>query len=152
MSKCVLYEPAVRVPLIVRPAGGLRRAASSTPSSNTRRAGHAPRHRRRPAAPDSEGRRSLGYLRGDGPGSTRRVSVSENWGFAAFETDRHKIVVDEDALSPCQLFDIEEDPNEDDNLLADPASKPIVEELMEAIVRPFFASAPARPHPSLFTG
>jgi hypothetical protein len=82
----------------------------------------------------------------------RPVAVSENWGFACFETERHKLVVDEDALSPCQLFDLAEDPAEDHNLLSDPAAAVIVDEIMETHVRPFFATAPARPVPSVFTG
>ena len=80
------------------------------------------------------------------------VTVSENWGFAAFETDRHKLVVDEDAVPPCQLFDLVEDPSEDRDLLPDPPAAPVVEELMETYVRPFFRTPPARPHPSIFTG
>jgi hypothetical protein len=78
--------------------------------------------------------------------------VSENWGFAAFETERYKLVVDEDALEPCQLFDLLEDAAEDDDLLPDPAAGPIAEEIMETYVRPFFRTAPARPIPSIFTG
>ena len=78
--------------------------------------------------------------------------MSENWGFAAFETDRYKLVVDEDAVAPCQLFDLHEDPAEDHDLLPDPLSAAVVDELMETHVRPFFRTAPARPHPSLFTG
>ena len=76
--------------------------------------------------------------------------MSENWGFAVFETARHKLVVDEDASAPCQLFDLTEDPSEDDDLLPDPQAAATVEELMEAHVRPFFATAPVRPHPSPF--
>ena len=80
------------------------------------------------------------------------VTVSENWGFAVFETDRYKLVVDEDALSPCQLFDRREDPAEDHDLLLDPLLAPVADEIMETYVRPFFEKPPARPHPSLFTG
>ena len=82
----------------------------------------------------------------------RAVSVSENWGFAVFETERHKLVVDEDALSSCQLFDLTEDPWEDHNLVGDPDARALVDELMELHVRPFFRTPPARPHPSMFTG
>jgi arylsulfatase A-like enzyme len=81
----------------------------------------------------------------------RTVSVSENWGFAAFTTSRYKLVVDEDALDACQLFDLHEDPEEDRNLVVDPDAKSVVDEMMETIVRPFFASPPARPHASIFT-
>jgi arylsulfatase A-like enzyme len=80
------------------------------------------------------------------------VSVSENWGFAAFETGRYKLIVDEDARTPCQLFDKADDPLEDRNLIADPEAKATVEELMDTYVRPFLATPPVRPHPSPFAG
>jgi len=104
-----------------------------------------------PAIPDGEGRSLLPTLRGE-PIEPRDLTVSENWGFAAFETERHKLVVDEDAVTPCQLFDLDQDPAEDHDLLPDPLSAAVVEEIMETHVRPFYESPPARPHPSLFTG
>ena len=70
------------------------------------------------------------------------MTVSENWGFAVFETDRYKLVVDEDAVAPCQLFDLDDDPAEDHDLLPDPQAAPIVEEIMETRVRPFYRTAP----------
>ncbi len=150
MSKCVLYEPAVRVPLIVRPPGGCAPQVVDAlvehvdvPATVREIAGAPP-------IASSEGRSLLGYVRGEAP-VARPSSVSENWGFAAFTTERYKLVVDEDALEPCQLFDIQEDPVEDHNLLVDPDAKPVVDELMETLVRPFFATPPARPHASIFT-
>jgi choline-sulfatase len=150
MSKCVLYEPAVRVPLIVRPPGGCTpRVVDSlieqldVPATVREIAG----------APDvegSEGQSLLGVVGGGRP-PRRDVAVSENWGFAVFETERHKLVVDEDACAPCQLFDLLEDPAEDHDLVRDPVSADVVGELMETYVRPFFRTPPARPHPSLFT-
>jgi arylsulfatase A-like enzyme len=104
-----------------------------------------------PPIPQSEGRSLLPRLRGNGA-AERVVSVSENWGFAAFETERHKLVVDEDAVRACQLFDLREDPEEDHDLLADPRSRVLADEIMETHVRPFFQTPPARPHPSVFTG
>src|SRR4051794_34958152 len=101
MSKCVLYEPAVRVPLIVRPPGG---CAARVVESLIEHVDVPASVREIAAAPDierSEGRSLLGCVRGDEP-APRDVAVSENWGFACFETDRHKLVVDEDALTPCQ--------------------------------------------------
>jgi choline-sulfatase len=150
MSKCVLYDQAVRVPLIVRPPTGTTARVVDdlvehidVPATLRAIAGA-------PDVPDSEGRSLLGYVDGDDP-ARRQLSVTENWGFAAFETDDHKLVVDEDAMTPCQLFDRHADPNEDTNLLADPAHKDVVDELMETRVRPFLATPPARPHPSIFT-
>jgi arylsulfatase A-like enzyme len=105
-----------------------------------------------PDIPQSAGLSLLDTVTNGGPAPERAVSVSENWGFACFETERHKLVVDEDAVGPCQLFDLHDDPAEDHNLLLDPAAAPVVEELMETFVRPFFFTPPARPQPSLFTG
>ena len=151
MSKCVLYEPAVRVPLIVHPPGGGPAGVVDAliehldvPATVREIAGA-------PEVPLSEGRSVLPHLTG-GKVPERPFSVSENWGFAAFMTGRHKLVVDEDALEPCQLFDLVDDPDEDVNRLVDPAAKPVVDELMETIARPFLRNPPARPHPSLFTG
>jgi choline-sulfatase len=151
MSKCVLYEPAVRVPLIVRPPAGCEPSVVNAlvehidvPASLREIAGA-------PALARGEGRSLVGYVDGKHP-SPRHVSVSENWGFAAFETDRYKLIVDEDACAPCQLFDRLEDPNEDTDLLPDPDAAPVVEELMDVHVRPFLATSPARPHKSIFTG
>lgn len=152
MSKCVLYEPAVRVPLIVRPPGGCPpRVVDSlaehldVPATVRAIAG----------APEIAHGEGYSLLAGvDGPASppSRARTVSENWGFAAFETERYKLVVDEDALEPCQLFDLSEDPAEDHNLLPDPVAGAVVEEIMETHVRPFFRTSPARPIPSFFTG
>src|SRR5262249_17349252 len=142
MSKCVLYEPAVRVPLLVRPPGGCDPrvvdalvAHLDVPPSLREVAGA-------PALPRSEGRSLIEYLGNDKP-TGRDVTVSENWGFAAFETDRYKLVVDEDACTPCQLFDLRDDPAEDHDLLPDSTARPLADDLMETYVRPFFATPPS---------
>ncbi len=152
MSKCVLYEPAVRVPLIVRPPGGCPPRVVDAlvehvdvPATLREIAGA-------PAVPASEGHSLVTSVHDASSPPGRSLAVSENWGFAAFETDRYKLVVDEDAVAPCQLFDLSEDPAEDHDLLPDPEAGPVVEEIMETHVRPFFRTAPARPIPSLFTG
>jgi arylsulfatase A-like enzyme len=155
MSKCVLYEPAVRVPLIVRPPGG---CPPQVVDSLVEHLDVPATVREIAGAPDiakSEGRSLLGYLGGSTPterphGPERSVIVSENWGFASFETEQFKIVVDEDACSPCQLFDLHDDPTEDHDLLADPTLRPTVDWLMETYVRPFFSVPPVRPHVSPF--
>ena len=98
-----------------------------------------------PDVPGSEGHSLLGHFEGDGSGGfTRKVAVSENHGFAMFVTQRFKIVVWEDTLEPVQLLDLDLDPAEDHSLLNDPASAPVIEELMEQHVRPLFATPPRR--------
>jgi choline-sulfatase len=159
MSKCVLYRPAVRVPLVMRPPGGAPPRVVDDLVEHFDVAATVRDIAGAPDLPASEARSLLGHTNGAGnegaPSETRSVrsvSVSENWGFASFETTEHKIVVDEDAMAPCQLFNLVEDPEEDHNLVADPGTKAVVDQLMETHVRPFFRNAPARPHPSIFTG
>jgi arylsulfatase len=152
MSKCVLYEPAVRVPLIVRPPGG---CTAGVVDSLVEHVDVPATMRDIAGAPDvarSEGRSLLASVDDPTSPGSRALTVSENWGFAAFETERYKLVVDEDALAPCQLFDLSEDAAEDHDLLPDPLAAPVVEEIMETHVRPFFRTPPARPIPSIFTG
>jgi choline-sulfatase len=151
MSKCVLYQQAVRVPLIIRPPGGCPPRVIDSLVEHLDVPATVCEIASAPGVREGEGRTLLEASGGDVPQS-RPVSVSENWGFASFETDRYKIVVDEDALAACQLFDLREDTEEDRDLLQDPYAKPVVEELMETCVRPFFRTAPARPHASIFTG
>jgi choline-sulfatase len=143
MSKCVMYEQTVRVPLIIRPPGGCTPRIVDdvvelldVPATVRAIAGA-------PDVPKSDGRSLLSYVDVAAPDpDPRRVSVTENWGFAAFVTDRYKLVVDEDVLAG--------DPCEDEDLAADPESRSVVDELMETFVRPFLATAAVRPHPSPF--
>ena len=107
MSKCVLYEPAVRGPADHPPPRGCPRSRGC-PRGAPRRAGQRAPDRRctRPARSRRDAPRSS-----TSPSTTpprppaRSLTVSElNWGFAAFETERYKLVVDEDArCEPCQL-------------------------------------------------
>jgi arylsulfatase len=150
MSKCVLYEPAVRIPLIVRPPGGCPSRVVDALVEHIDVPATVREITGAPEIPAGEGRSLLGFVDG-GQASRRSVAVSENWGFAAFETEQYKLVVDEDAGIPCQLFDLHDDPDEDCDLLPDPHAKSIVELLMESHVRPFFRTPPARPHASPFT-
>jgi arylsulfatase A-like enzyme len=155
MSKCVLYDGAVRVPLLVRPPGGAGACAGAVVEDLVEHVDVPATIRAAVGAgdvPESEGRSLLGHLvpGADRP-EARSVVVSENWGFASFETEAYKLVVDEDALVPGQLFDRVNDPNEDDNLITDPASADVVGRMMDEIVKPFFTVPPVRNHPSFFT-
>ena len=151
MSKCVLYEPAVRVPLIVRPPSA--RCPPRVVDALIEHIDVPATVREIAGAPDlpvSDGRSLLDHLERGVP-APRSVAVSENWAFASFETEQFRMVVDEDASVPCQLFDLLEDPDEDHDLLPDPSCKATVEQIMETVVRPFLRTPPARPHSSPFT-
>jgi arylsulfatase len=155
MSKCVLYDGAVRVPLLVRPPGGAGARSGSVVDDLVEHVDVPATIRAAVGAgevPESEGRSLLGYVSSDAaPPEARTVAVSENWGFASFETNAYKLVLDEDALAPAQLFDRVNDPNEDDNLVTDASAAGVVGEMMDEIVKPFFAVPPLRTSPTFFT-
>ncbi len=150
LAKMVFYAPAVRIPLIVRPPGGCaprvvdnRIEQFDISATCNEIAGARP-------VPGSEARSLLPVIRGEADAPTRPASVSENFGFGLFETDRYKLVVWEDDVAPVALFDVAEDPLEDRNLIDDPAHAAVIEELMTLHARPFFKTPPARPHRSAF--
>lgn len=151
LAKMVFYAPSVRIPLIVRPPGGVEgrvitaRIEQFDLSATINEICEA-----RPV-PGSEARSLLPAIREAGEVPTRPASISENWGFSMFETDRHKLVVHEDDLTPVQLFDLAEDPLEDRDLIDDPAQRATIEGLMETHVRPFFKTPPLRPHRPAFS-
>jgi len=151
MSKCVFYRQAVNVPLVIAPPTGCAPRVVDDLVEHVDLSATVRAIAGAPELPGSEGRSLLGYV--DGTGRSRRdVAVSENWGFALFETGRFKLVVDEDTLAPCQLFDLADDPSEDHNRVADPECAAVVEELMNRHVRPFFATPPVRTVASPFSG
>lgn len=148
LNKMVFYDPAVKVPLLVRPPGGsdarrLGGLVELVDLSATLRvialAGEVP---------ESAGRSFHGVFSGSDLSSRDRV-VSENYGFGMWRTSRHKLVVYERDQLPVQLFDLHEDPDEDRNLVNEPAYAAVIEELMERHVRPFLATTPLRPGPDL---
>jgi arylsulfatase len=151
MSKCVFYKQSVNVPLVITPPGGCTPRVVDDLVEHVDLAATVRAIAGAPALPGSEGRSLLGHVDG-GATDPRSRSVSENWGFALFETERFKLVVDEDTLAPCQLFDLREDPHEDHNRAADPECAGALDVLMEEHVRPFFATPPVRTVPSPFSG
>jgi arylsulfatase len=148
--KQVPYDPAARVPLIVRPPRG-RAGPVRVPdlfehvdlSATLRSLAGAG------ALPGSAGRSFAPCLTDDAPFRARDVVVSENLGYAMWRTERYKLVAYEKDHQPLQLFDLAEDPDEDGNCVADPAYKSILADLSSAYVEPFLSSAPRRPGPDL---
>jgi arylsulfatase A-like enzyme len=151
----VLYDGAVRVPLLVRPPGGAGARSGAAVDDLVEHVDVPATIRAAVGAgdvPNSEGRSLLGHVVSDvARPEPRALVVSENWGFAAFETYAYKLVVDEDALVPCQLFDRQNDPNEDENLVDDHDAISDLEDMMDTIVKPFFATPPLRTSPTFFT-
>jgi choline-sulfatase len=109
-NKMVFYEPSVKVPLIVRPPGG------GEPAVNDDLTQHI------------DLSATLTY-----PLSTGHEFVlSENFGFAMRRTDRFKLVTHEPSKLPVQLFDLEHDPQENHNVIADPSYAEVIAWLANA--------------------
>ena len=143
--KMLFYEQSATVPLVIRPPAGMESKTvdgivehvdvTATIEALT---GITP-------LPNSEGNSLIGHLDGSGSGPTREVAHSENYGFGMFATDRYKLVVFEDTKEPVQLFDLQEDPDENVNAVADPAYAGVIEQMMRDHVDPFFETPPKRP-------
>lgn len=147
LMKMVFYEPSVKVPLIIRPpAGGPARVEHGlaehldVPATIRSIAGAS--------GDDAFEGRPLPL--DDAGGPPRPAVYSENYGMGMVRTDRHKLVFHEDGLLPGQLFDLAEDPNEDVNLVDAGAARDVLDELMEARVRPFLAGGRVKPGPGVF--
>lgn len=143
-ASMVFYEPAVKVPLIIRPPGGGpgRRFADmvehvdlSATLLDIAGARPLPGAPGRTLADVAEGSRATG----------RSVVISENFGFGMWRTERYKLVVHERQQLPVQFFSLVDDPDEDHNLVSDPGYAEVVGDLMYDHVRRFLASSSFRP-------
>lgn len=147
LTKMVFYDAAVRVPLIVRPPGGCKSQAVDSLVEQIDVPATVRSIAEAPSVEGSEGR-TLPILGGHAP--ERVVSISENYGFASFETDNVKLVLHEDDLLPVQFFDRHEDPLEDENLCKVSAKQPDIAEFMDMYVRSFYSHPVCRPHEPTF--
>lgn len=134
-TKTLFYEGSVRVPLIVRPPGGMdsRRYEGlvehvDLAATLCELAGAEP-------VPESNGRSFASLLQGR-DGWRRGVVRSECEGFGMWRTERFKIVVDEADSTPVQFFDVIADPLEGVNLVADAEYASVLDEMMQHIVLP----------------
>jgi choline-sulfatase len=137
IGKMVFYEPSVRVPLVIRPPKGMSGRVEPGLVEQVDLAATMTAVAGAPDVADGEGRPLAGHFAGS-KGFKRKTAISQNLGFAMFTTERHKLVVHEETLTPYQLFDLTDDPQENRNLVNDAAAAKIRDELMKDQVRPFF--------------
>jgi len=135
-GKVVFYEASVRVPLIIRPPGGL--AGPRTADRLTHQLdATASILEMAGLGPDGTDACSLlGTVAGDGAGAPGRDWVlAENYAHGMIRTARHKLVVDysTDPFTPIELYDLDADPDELDNRVGDPALAQIRADLLGII-------------------
>ncbi len=149
--KMLFYEQTATVPLIVRPPGGMASAVVDGIVEHVDVTATLQVLAQSPELPDGEGRSLLGHFDGSDAGAVRELAHSENYGFGMFATDRYKLVVFEDTKTPVQLFDLQEDPAENQNLVDDPRYADTLDALMREYALPFLETAPLRPQAGLTT-
>lgn len=143
VKKMVFYDPSVRVPMIIRPPGGMEGKQVDDLvdlfdiSATFRAIAGAP-------MPSSHAQSLLPAF--DGQSVAREVAVSEAYGVAMFRTASEKLVVYEDTGEPMQYFDLSNDPLEDENLVGKGVADDRIEAMQARYSRPFLAIRPVRPH------
>src|SRR5690606_6651077 len=146
VKKMVFYEPSVRVPMIIRPPGGMdgKRVDDLVGlfdiSATFRAIAGAP-------MPSSHAQSLLPAF--EGQSVAREVAISEAYGVAMFRTSTEKLVVYEDTGEAMQFFDLVADPLEDNNLVGKGVADDRIEAMQSRYARPFLAIRPVRPHRSM---
>lgn len=149
LTKMVFYEPSVRVPLIIRPPGGMTGIVDGGLVEHVDLAATIRAICNAGPVAESEGAPFVDAFEPGQPRRPRDVAHSENFGFAMFSDERYKLVVYEDDRAPVQLFDLVADPDEDTNVVDVPQYADVLAAMMERHVMPFLATPPVRPGPGL---
>ena len=149
LNKMVFYEPSVRVPLIIRPPGGI--GTGQVHSGLLEHVDLSATLRDLAGAGEIAGSagRSFANVFSGSRLVPREVVVSENYGFAMWRNNRYKLVVYEKDRRPVQLFDLVEDPSEDHNRVADPSYANVLADMVDAYVQPFLSTPPVRTGPDI---
>ncbi len=136
MAKFNFYRSSVQVPLIVRPAGGCNPATSSALAAVIdigptllEVAGAEPLQTAR-------GRSLLPGVTGNDPGRATLFSEIQKQSrkaeapvFRAVRNDRYRLTLETTTDTPCELFDLQEDPQELHNRVGDPSLTSVQAEL-----------------------
>jgi len=138
INKTLMYEGSVHIPMIVRPPGGME-SRRMDPLVDLNDVGATLLEIAGAAPVEGSRARSLLPLI-IGPGQRLHEAVfSEVTAFSTVITDRYKYVIERESGVPCALYDLVEDPSEDNNLAGDPASEEIRRRLFEEHLKPFLA-------------
>lgn len=131
-AKMNFYAPSAQVPLLIRPPGGIAPRTEDgltelvDVSATLAAIGGAD------APAGGAGRSLLPAL--DGPMGGREHAFSRIGNFAGIRTDGHRATVHVPSGTPCELFDLAEDPDETQNRVADTSLRGLRDDLIGVLV------------------
>ena len=137
-AKHNFYRGSAKVPLIIRPPGGTRGRTDTGLTELTdvtatlADIGGA-------SLPTCRGQSLLPRVSDPVP-STREHVFSRIRSYAALRGERYRLTVDVESDTPCELFDLTDDPGELRNLVNEPARAGLIEELRHTVLAEHLAS------------
>ena len=141
MAKFNFYRSSVQVPLIIRPPGG---APARTSTALAQLIDIGPTlldYAGAQTLPDARGHSLRAHLDGDDPHANdylfseiQKQSRRQNAPtFRALRNQRYRYTHETTTQTPCELFDLQDDPQELINLVQEPSMSPIIEEFSRQI-------------------
>ncbi len=154
MEKQVFYKSSVRVPTIIRPPKAVSPKTVNDmvegidlPATMLDLAGAEP-------LPRSSGQSLLPIMKG--AGSKKECAFSElgqrvadkdgvrdkekRWNFVCAANQRYRLTYETTTKTPCELFDLQEDPDELSNRINDPAVKKLCNDMINDLILPHMSS------------
>jgi len=130
------------VPNIIHPPGGATPRVVNSPTQSIDLTATVIDLARAEPPKDSQGRTLLPFL--EGKGKPREAAFSEMAGhgnrgnfLVMAATDRYRYLYDSQNEIACELFDLQEDPDELNNLVDDPGSEKVRKNLHNNFLKPF---------------
>jgi choline-sulfatase len=131
--KIVFYDGAIRIPLIIRPPGGIKGWQCKGLTDHLDVAASLIDIAQAETLPGSDGRSLIPQILKDPNDSDaqkgREAIFSEVYGFTMVYDGRYKMVISPITRKAVEFYDLQEDPNELKNLVQAPDYEPIREEL-----------------------
>ena len=144
LAKKVFYEGAVNVPCLFRPPNGQSQTSTTALTCHLDIVATLLDISKANPLQDSDGRSLMPILGGESKTAQRTAVVSELGlppsAFVMLRTEDHKISVDAKSREPIELYDLSEDPNELNNLVAAEDYIHVRERLVSEMLNPMLSS------------
>jgi arylsulfatase len=144
-TKSLFYDGAVRIPLVIRPPGGVERQTVNLLVEHVDLAATLCSIAGATPVPESEGRELLNPVNFELNPVGREFVRSECLGFGMWRWSDCKLVVDEQTNEVAQFFDLKSDPLENINLVNSAPHAARIRRLMEDYVIPTLVESNHRP-------